>query len=140
MTDLRIVKQTDMKVTQINVRDDQGGNVTVLERDVELPNQSSLMKTICQLRILIAINLKIFNPEVDAIDFWESFEGMRVQVGNVKAVAPQEHGDLITVLEDAPTNTLHGGLLLEEDNQNANRDSIPFRAERSCPRFRSGNG
>ena len=41
---------------------------------------------------------------MDAIDFWESIEGMRVQVGNVKAVAPQEHGDLITVLEDAPTN------------------------------------
>ena len=30
-------QQTDMKVTQINVRDDQGGNVTVLEKDVELP-------------------------------------------------------------------------------------------------------
>ena len=30
-------QQTDMKVTQINVRDDQGGNVTVLEKDVKLP-------------------------------------------------------------------------------------------------------
>ena len=30
-------QQTDMKVTQINVRDDQGGNVTVLETDVALP-------------------------------------------------------------------------------------------------------
>ena len=34
---------------------------------------------------------------------------------------------LITVLENAPTNTLHGGVLLEEDNQNANR--VQFRLE-----------
>ena len=55
-----------------------------------------------------------FDPEEDAIDFWESIEGMLVEVGNVKAVAPQEHGDLITVLEDRETDTIHGGVLLTE--------------------------
>ena len=62
-----------------------------------------------------------FDPEEDAIDFWESIEGMLVEVGNVKAVAPQEHGDLITVLKDRETDTIHGGVLLAEDNANADR-------------------
>ena len=37
---------------------------------------------------------------------------MRVEVDTVKAVAPQEHGDLITVLDDRETDTIHGGVLL----------------------------
>ena len=90
-----------------------------------------MTKKKCNLTSIDSDELKVFNPEEDAIDFWESIEGMRVQVGNVKAVSPQEHGDLITVLEDAPTNTLHGGLLLEEDNQNPNR--IQFRLEPNGP-------
>ena len=52
---------------------------------------------------------------------------MRVEVGNVKAVAPQEHGDLVTVLEDEPTDTIHGGVLYEKENANPNR--IQFRLE-----------
>lgn len=68
-----------------------------------------------------------FDPEEDAIDYWESIEGMLVQVGNIKAVAPQEHGDLITVLENEPTNSLHGGLLYEDGKPNPHR--IQFRME-----------
>lgn len=120
-------QETDMKVTQINVRDDQGGSVTVLERGVTLPEPIVIDEINLPDTHIDSDQLSVFNPEVDAIDFWESLEGMRVQVGNVKAVAPQEHGDLVTVLEDAPTNTLHGGLLLEEENQNANR--VQFRLE-----------
>lgn len=120
-------QETDMKVTQINVRDDQGGKVTVLERGVPLPKPIVINETNLSATHIDSDQLSIFNPEVDAIDFWESLEGMRVQVGNVKAVAPQEHGDLVTVLENTPTNTLHGGLLLEEENQNTNR--VQFRLE-----------
>ena len=67
-----------------------------------------------------------FDPEEDAIDFWESIEGMLVEVGKVKAVAPQEHGDLITVLEDGETNTLHGGVLLTEEEANPDRIQFKF--------------
>ena len=66
-----------------------------------------------------------FDSEEDAIDFWESLEGMLIQVETVKAVAPQEHGDLITVLEGRETDTIHGGVLLTEDN--ANPDRIHFK-------------
>ncbi|MEK4424065.1 endonuclease [Solibacillus sp. FSL K6-1523] len=124
-------QQTDMKVTQINVRDDQGGKVTVLKSNVTLPNPVIIDENNLPQQHIDSDYLTVFNPDVDAIDFWESLEGMRVQVGNVKATAPQEHGDLVTVLESAATNTLHGGLLLEEDNENANR--IQFRLEPNGP-------
>ena len=38
---------------------------------------------------------------------------------------------LITVLENAPTNSLHGGVLFEKDNQNPNR--VQFRLEPNGP-------
>ncbi|MGE7020701.1 endonuclease [Solibacillus cecembensis] len=124
-------QQTDMKVTQINVRNDQGGRVAVLKRDVALPNPIIIDETNLPKEHIDSDYLAIFNPDVDAIDFWESLEGMRVQVGHVKAIAPQEHGDLVTVLESAATNTLHGGVLLEQNNQNANR--VQFRLEPNGP-------
>ncbi|SDM35810.1 hypothetical protein SAMN05518871_10129 [Psychrobacillus sp. OK028] len=122
---------TDLKTTQINVRNDQGGKVEVIKRGVALPAPILIDETKMSLAKIDSDNLTVFNPTVDAIDFWESIEGMRVQVGNVKAVAPQEHGDLITVLEKAPTNSLHGGVLYEKDNQNPNR--VQFRLEPNGP-------
>lgn len=119
--------QTDLKTTQINVRNDQGGNVTILKSGVPLPAPIMIDESKMNFAHIDSDYLAIFNPETDAIDFWESIEAMRVQVGNVKAVAPQEHGDLITVLESAPTNSLHGGVLFEEGNANPNR--IQFRLE-----------
>lgn len=118
---------TDLKTTQINVRNDQGGKVEVLEKGVKLPKAISLDETNISFTAIDNDQFSKFDPTEDAIDFWESIEGMRVEVGNVKAVSPQEHGDLITVLEDEPTNTLHGGLLYEKDNANPNR--IQFRLE-----------
>lgn len=122
---------TDLKTTQINVRNDQGGKVSVIKSGVALPTPIIIDETKMSLAKIDSDNLTVFNPKEDAIDFWESIEGMRVQVGNVKAVAPQEHGDLITVLENAPTNSLHGGVLYEKANQNPNR--IQFRLEPNGP-------
>ncbi|WP_342600206.1 endonuclease [Psychrobacillus sp. FSL H8-0483] len=118
---------TDMKTTQINVRNDQGGKVEVVQTGVELPKPIIIDETNLPTQSIDSDQLAQFNPEVDALDFWESIEGMRVEVGNVKAVAPQEHGDIVTVLESKHTNSLQGGILLEKDNQNADR--IQFRLE-----------
>lgn len=124
-------QNTDLKTTQINVRNDQGGKVEVLKNNVALPAPIIIDEAKMSLTAIDSDHLSVFNPTVDAIDFWESIEGMRVEVGNVKAVAPQEHGDLITVLENAPTNSLHGGVLYEEGNQNPNR--VQFRLEPNGP-------
>jgi len=122
---------TDLKTTQINVRDDQGGNVKVIESGVTLPAPIIIDEKTMATTAIDSDNLSVFNPKVDAIDFWESIEGMLVEVVDVKAVAPQEHGDLVTVLESAPTNSLHGGVLYEEGNQNPNR--VQFRLEPNGP-------
>lgn len=118
---------TDLLTTQINVRDDQGGKVTVLQKNVALPTPVVIDASNLPSNAIDSDNLTVFNPETDAIDFWESLEGMRVQVSNVKAVGPQANGDLVTVLEGKATNTKHDGILLEKDNQNADR--IQFRLE-----------
>lgn len=114
-------KETDLSVTQINARNDQGGKVNVGKNDVKLPEPIVIDRNNLPSKVIDNDGFAKFDPEEDAIDFWESLEGMRVQVGNVKAVAPQEHGDLITVLEDRQTDTIHGGVLLTADNANADR-------------------
>lgn len=124
-------QQTDLKLTQINVRDDRGGKVEVVEENVELPQPIVIDENNLTASVIDNDGLTEFDPEEDAIDFWESLEGMRVEVGDVKAVAPQEHGDLITVLDSRETNTVNGGVLLEEDN--ANPDRIQFRMEPNGP-------
>ncbi|MEH7382274.1 5'-nucleotidase C-terminal domain-containing protein [Bacillus sp. JJ1533] len=118
-------QDTDLPVTQINARDDRGGIVTVIEETVELPEPIKITSENLPNQVIDNDSFAEFDPEEDAIDFWESVEGMLVEVGAVKAVAPQEHGDLITVLEDRETDTIHGGVLLTEDN--ANPDRIQFK-------------
>ena len=124
-------QETDMKTTQINVRDDQGGKVQILERNVPLPTPFIINEDNLPQQKIASDQFAEFNPTKYAIDFWESLEAMLVQVGNVKAVAPQEHGDLVTVFENTPTETLHGGLLFKEDDQNAER--VQFRLEPNGP-------
>ncbi|WP_233713598.1 5'-nucleotidase C-terminal domain-containing protein [Lederbergia citri] len=118
-------RDTDLTVTQINARDDRSGTVNVLENSVELPEPVKITSENLPSEVIDNDSFKEFDPEEDAIDFWESLEGMRVEVDTVKAVAPQEHGDLITVLDDRETDTIYGGVLLTEDN--ANPDRIQFK-------------
>lgn len=57
-----------------------------------------------------------FDPNDDALDFWESLEGMLVAVNNAKILGPQKNGELF-VLPGESTDILNhsGGLLLDED-------------------------
>ncbi|HEX5563324.1 MAG TPA: endonuclease, partial [Sporosarcina sp.] len=124
-------QETDLKTTQINVRDDQGGKVKILERNVPLPTPFFINEENLPQHEIASHQFAEFNPEKYAADFWESREAMLVQVGNVKAVGPQEHGDLVTVLENAETETLNGGILLKENDKNAER--VQFRLEPNGP-------
>lgn len=117
-------QETDLPVTQINARDDRGGNVKIEAADQPLPEPIKIDEAL-PTEVIDNDGFAEFDPEEDAIDFWESIEGMLVETGNVKAVAPQEHGDLITVLEDRKTDTIHGGVLLTEED--ANPDRIQFK-------------
>ncbi|WP_425348957.1 5'-nucleotidase C-terminal domain-containing protein [Halalkalibacter urbisdiaboli] len=67
--------------------------------------------------------LTVFNPEVDAIDFYESLEGMRVQLNHACAVGPQKYGEVpVTVANGREKlQTANGGRILTEANQNPDR-------------------
>ncbi|MGN7407886.1 lamin tail domain-containing protein [Sporosarcina sp. SAFN-010] len=120
-------QQTDLKTTQINVREDRGGVVTVVDSNVELPTPFVIDESNLPKEQILSTGLKEFDPAKYAGDFWESREAMLVEVGNVKAVGPQQHGDLATVLESRKTETKNGGVLLKKDVPNA--DLVQFRLE-----------
>lgn len=67
-------------------------------------------------------NLTVFEPQDDAIDFYESLEGMRVAVKDAKIVAPQSGGTTVVVpnIEGLTFNNL-GGLSIAKDNFNPSR-------------------
>lgn len=116
-------QETDLPVTQINARDDKGGKVSIEDSNQKLPDPYVIDKV--PSKISANDQFQTFDRDQYAIDFWESLEGMRVEVGDVRSVGPQEHGDLFTVLDDQPSETENGGVLLKEDEQNGER--IPFK-------------
>ncbi len=117
----------DLKTTQINARNDRGGQVSIVSRGNELPEAFIIDESSFNPSVIDKDGFALFDPQEDAIDFWESIEGMRVSVTNVKAVAPQEYGDIATVLQTAETDTKNGGVVLTE--QDANPERIQFRLE-----------
>ncbi|WP_422936880.1 endonuclease/exonuclease/phosphatase family protein [Staphylococcus equorum] len=116
-------QETDLPVTQINARDDKGGNVSIEESNQKLPEPYEIEKV--PSKISANDNFQTFDREQYAIDYWESLEGMRVEVDDVRSVGPQEHGDLFTVLDDQPAETDNGGVRLTENDQHGER--IPFK-------------
>jgi predicted extracellular nuclease len=67
----------------------------------------------------------IFDPETDGIDFYESLEGMRVQVNNPVVVGPTNRFGEIFVLgddgENAGVRTTRGGIAIRPDDFNPER-------------------
>jgi len=63
-----------------------------------------------------------FDPATDGIDFWESLEGMRVQVADAEVVGPQSaFGELPVVPAGAGVRTARGGIVLQADDANPER-------------------
>lgn len=68
--------------------------------------------------------LRVFDPEEDAIDYWESMEGMLVAVDDAKILGPMKNKE-IYVLPGSSTRPLNnsGGVLLPANSYNT--DVIP---------------
>ncbi|MFD9628213.1 endonuclease [Peribacillus muralis] len=62
-----------------------------------------------------------FNPSEDGIDFYESLEGMLVQVANPKVVAPQDYGELVVIPGNMETTTAVKGVKITETDFNPER-------------------
>jgi predicted extracellular nuclease len=75
----------------------------------------------------------VFDPATDGIDFYESLEGMRVQVNSPKAVGPRNDFGELPVVGDNGANaslfTSRGGLILRSTDANPERiildDGLP---------------
>ncbi|HSC51765.1 MAG TPA: Ig-like domain-containing protein [Gaiellaceae bacterium] len=67
----------------------------------------------------------VFDPAQDGLDFWESLEGMRIQLNDPVAVGPTNaFGETQVVGDDganASVRTARGGLLLRPDDANPER-------------------
>ncbi|HPH95502.1 MAG TPA: endonuclease/exonuclease/phosphatase family protein [Anaerolineaceae bacterium] len=67
-------------------------------------------------------NSGIFDPETDGLDFYETFESMRVQVNNAVVVGPTNKYKETVILpnggKDASLRTPRGGMLLRENDAN----------------------
>jgi hypothetical protein len=67
----------------------------------------------------------VFDPATDGIDFYESLEGMRVQINNAVAVGPRNQFGEIPVLADAGAGagirTGRGGIVIRSNDFNPER-------------------
>ncbi|WP_182199825.1 S-layer homology domain-containing protein [Paraliobacillus salinarum] len=125
--------ETDLPITQINARDDKGGIISVVESGVALPEVIEIKSSDIPSKISGEQGFNVFEPENFSIDYWESMEAMRVEVLASRAIAPQEHGDLVVVTNEFETayETINGGILLTEEGPNA--QSIQFKLQPNSP-------
>lgn len=133
-------EETDLSVTQINARHDQSGNVSVLESNVALPAPIQLTSSDIPDVIMHEDGFTTFHPENAALDFWESLEGMRVEIAPSKAIAPQEHDEVIVVTNEYPTDTTNGGIHLNEGTPNAQTIHIKPHPEDDANTFPANTG
>jgi predicted extracellular nuclease len=67
----------------------------------------------------------VFDPATDGVDFWESMEGMRVQLNNAVVVGPTNSFGEMTVIGDnganASVRTARGGLVIRANDFNPER-------------------
>jgi len=85
----------------------------------------------------------VFDPDQDGIDFYESLEGMLVQVNNAVAVGPTSSFGEIAVLADnganAGTRTARGGIIIEPGDFNPERIIIDDAIISSEPQVNVGD-
>lgn len=108
----------DLLSTQINARN---GSVTTIAKNVELPKPIDVTAETLPRDVIDNDAFAEFDPQEDAIDYWESLEGMRVAFDGLKATAPQAYGDISTVLATRQTDTNNGGVLISAADYNADR-------------------
>ncbi|MDG5472541.1 chitobiase/beta-hexosaminidase C-terminal domain-containing protein [Jeotgalibacillus sp. ET6] len=115
--------QNDLPVTQINA------SGVVKEADsIDLPEPIVLggpdgMEVPTQ--IIDNDNLTAFEPEEDGIDFYESIEGMLVEVAEGTVSGPQKYGEVAVITNRGDEEySRAGGAILKEDDFNPERVTI----------------
>ncbi|HUO86896.1 MAG TPA: esterase-like activity of phytase family protein [Thermoanaerobaculia bacterium] len=87
--------------------------------------------------------LRLFQPGADGIDFWESLEGMRVEVADPQVVGPTSRfGEIVVVAAGcAPSagRTARGGLLVAADDFHPERVHLDDRLVADPPQVAVGD-
>src|SRR4029079_19637874 len=64
----------------------------------------------------------VFDPTQDGIDFWESMEGMRVEIDNAQVVGPtNQFGETTVVPQGSGVRTNRGGIVARANDFNPER-------------------
>ncbi|MGT2742673.1 DUF6359 domain-containing protein [Streptococcus plurextorum] len=79
-----------------------------------------------------------FDPSEDAIDFWESLEGMVVAIDDAKVIGPMKNKEIYVLSGNSttPTNNV-GGVSLRPDGNNT--DIIPIQLKSGSGTYKSGD-
>jgi YVTN family beta-propeller protein len=140
-------RNNDLSVTQITATSNDSG-FTVLSSGNALPDATVIGKDGRIPPNQIINNDAIddqnpFNPDEDGIDFYESLEGMRVQVNNAVAVGPTNNFGEIPVLadngENAGERTSRGGIYIRPDDFNPERIIVDDAIIRDEPEVNVGD-
>jgi len=87
--------------------------------------------------------MKSFEPRSDAIDFWESLEGMRVEVRNAVVVGPSSSfGDMVVLADRGRNSTVRsprGGIVVQESDWNPERIVVEPRLISTPPTVNVGD-
>ncbi|MCU9614635.1 5'-nucleotidase C-terminal domain-containing protein [Caldibacillus lycopersici] len=105
----------DLPVTEINA-----SNVQVLQSGIELPEPIVLDGP---TTVIDNDSFGVFDPAEDALDYYETLEGMLVAVDHPVVVGPQSYGEIpvLTKTVANKTYTTNGGVLLTDETANPER-------------------
>ncbi len=117
--------QTDLPVTEINATGIQKTASNQVLPEAIIIGEDRIPPT----EIIDNDKLAEFDPEQDGIDFFESMEGMLVQVNDPKVVALQKYGELTVIPGNMEANTTDGGLRITETDYNPERIMIDINDE-----------
>ncbi|MCM3732491.1 DUF6359 domain-containing protein [Fictibacillus nanhaiensis] len=114
--------RTDLAMTEINA---DKGQVATVEEGQELPESIVIGMFGLQqpTKIIDNDNFEEFDPSEDGIDFYESLEGMLVEINNPAVIAPQKYGELVVLPDHGEYSRLNsaGGLNITEFDYNPER-------------------
>jgi uncharacterized protein len=113
---------TDLTITEIDATSITKNGTAPLPAPIVLGEDR-----IAPTQIIDNDSFATFDPEQDAIDFWESIEGMYVQVTYPKVIALQKDGLVWVVPAGYPTNVNPGGLRISENDYNPDRIGVDVR-------------
>jgi predicted extracellular nuclease/endonuclease I len=111
----------ELPITEINAT-----TITVTASDQTLPAPIVLGVDRVAPSIIDNDRLTAFEPAEDGIDFYESIEGMYVQINNAKVTAPQYSGEVHVIPGNKTPNTAAGGMRIDENSYNPEKIALYF--------------